>query len=131
MRTHRLKVTCNSKECAKWLKEEILEVDFCDFTHWYCGLDDAGEDTPDDCVIYLGTLHPNVVYVELNLQAASLDPETFKTYVHLGHYGSEERDWNVEEIEVEELDHWTELQKAKAELKSIKDSIKKTILSRD
>lgn len=68
MRTHKLIFVCDTVEHAKYLEEEILHVDFCDLTHWYCGLDHAGEDTPDDCLIYRGIIHPEIVTVELNVK---------------------------------------------------------------
>ena len=77
MRTHRMKITCNCIECANYLKDEILAADFCDLTHWYCGLDNAGEDTPDDCIIYQGELYPNVLYnvsVELGHHGVAIEP---------------------------------------------------------
>ena len=116
MRTHRMKITCNCIECANYLKDEILAAVFCDLTHWYCGLDNAGEDTPDDCIIYQGELYPNVLYVECNLNNTSLNVDLFKSFVHLGHYGSNDKQWNVEKIEVDELDHWKEIQKLRDEL---------------
>lgn len=131
MRTHMMKITCNCNDCARFLKDEILGVDFCDLTHWYNGLTNEGEDTPDDCIIYQGELYPNVIYVECNLNAASLDVDSFKSFVHLGQYGTPDKQWNVEQIEVEELDHWKKIQKLETELSTIKASIENTITTRD
>lgn len=71
MRTHRLVFDCSSSDFADYLENEVLKVDFCDLTHWYCGLDGEGEDTPDLCVIYRGALFNNRIYVELDLQRSS------------------------------------------------------------
>lgn len=71
MRTHRLKLTCNTKAAAEFFEENLVHQFFVDFTHWYCGIDDAGEDTPDSCIIYRGILYPNVIYVDFDAKALS------------------------------------------------------------
>ena len=80
MRTHRLVIDCNCKEYADYMENEILHVDFCDLTHWYCGLDDAGEDTPDICVIYRGVYNPNRIYVEVDLKKSGMTEKDLQIY---------------------------------------------------
>ena len=66
MKTHRLIVECNDAKAADSF-EAMLADEFCDFTHWYCGLDGAGDDTPDLAVIFRGIIHPEKVFVEFDL----------------------------------------------------------------
>lgn len=131
MRTHRLKITCNCAECADYLNSEILSVDFCDATHWYCGLDYAGEDMPDDCVIYQGTLYPNVVYVECNLDSIMSSVSEFKDRVHVGRLEKDGVNWNIDRVEVEELDHYAKIRQLTSELTAVRNSIKSNICARD
>lgn len=111
MRTHRLKIECNCEDAAIFFESEILHVDFCDFTHWYCGLDNAGEDTPDDCVIYRGIMEPNVIYVDFNLPAmGNGEPESYiEQYEALkSNFKSNhnEEKWEVLKVECFELDSY-------------------------
>lgn len=113
MRTHRIKITCNSEEAAKFYEENNVHQYFVDFTHWYCGLDGAGEDTPDDCIIYRGIIEPNAIYVEFDARSlfgnkdiefnAKIALSNFKEG-KMNHYGFE-----VTDVEMKHLDHYDEI----------------------
>jgi len=137
MRTHRLKFVCSSAECAKHIEEESLAVDYCDLTHWFCGLDGAGEDTPDSCIIYRGIVEPNVVYVELALSEVQQDDNISKELAKFDCWKNEDffkklgKDWKVTEISAEELPSYIELKKAKKELKLIKTALSSLMTRKD
>lgn len=68
MRTHRIIVECVNEDSANKV-QEFLEDYFVDFTHWFCGLDGAGEDTPQHCIMYRGYIHPENITVEFDMKA--------------------------------------------------------------
>lgn len=105
MKTHRLVFKCNSVEFADYLENEILHVDFCDATHWYCGLDGAGEDTPDSCVIFRGIINPEVVYVEIDLEQNGLNIEQLeKQYKQLQDmFANDDKKRRIEDFYIEKL----------------------------
>lgn len=103
MKTHRLMFKCNSVEFADYLENEILQVDFCDATHWYCGLDGAGEDTPDSCVIFRGIIHPEVVYVEIDLEQNGLTVETLEHQYEMLKQFYSDGDRRIEEFQILKL----------------------------
>ena len=123
MRTHRLKVTCNSEECAKFIEEEIAHDDFCDMTHWYCGLDGDGEDTPDTCIIYRGIIEPNVLYIDFYVPEKMTSTcsiwtdryERLKETIPVSHPG-----WNVLKVELSELDSYKKIKSLEAEIEKIR-----------
>lgn len=105
MRTQRLIVECNCPQCADFVENEILHVDFCDLTHWYCGLDEAGDDTPDTCLIYRGIYHYNRIYVEFDEQKSGLCAENvLKQYIDLKNDGFNlHKDWKVLDVYLEQI----------------------------
>ena len=90
MRTHKLTIKCKGEQESDSV-EESLEDYFCDFTHWYCGLDGAGEDTPIYCLIYRGIIHPEIITVEFDSErifGKNNDHEALKMYMdNLVNYG--------------------------------------------
>lgn len=104
MKTHRLVFKCNTIEFAKYLENDILHVEFCDLTHWYCGFDDAGEDTPDCCVIFRGIVHPETVYVEIDLKQSGLSVEDLKRqYGNLQKRYENDDTRRIEDFRIEDL----------------------------
>jgi len=129
MRTHRVKLTCTSEECAKFVVED-LNVTFCDFTHWFCGLDHAGEDTPDSCIIYCGYVHPEVVYIEFDSREIYGENDVSDDFI-LNKFNcmyairtGEKADQKVKKIEVEKLPCF-------AALEDYKKKVQESLMTRD
>ena len=130
MRTHRIKFVCSNVDCAKFVEDNLLHDQFCDLTHWYCGLDGAGADTPDCCLIYRGIYEPNVIYVEIDLkELIHEDDDPQKALEHYQDWKKEtfwsenHKDWVVSEITIDELPCYAKLKKAQDELKVIAAAI--------
>lgn len=136
MRTHRIKLTCTSPECARFLVEEVLRVDFFDFAYRRSGQDGENEDTPDFFISYSGVAHPEVAYVEFDcneiygrevsgefLISKFDDMRAIRTGGNADH--------KVESIEVEKLPCYKELCKAREELDAIKKSVSNLVLEKD
>lgn len=83
MRTHKLTIKCKGEQESNSV-EECLDDYFCDWTHWFCGLDGAGEDTPQYCLIYRGIIHPEIITVEFDSEkifGKNSDHEALKMYM--------------------------------------------------
>lgn len=126
MRTHKIIFTCNSVECANWYANEILHIDFCDFTHWYCGLDHAGEDTPEYCLIYQGIIHPEIITVEFDANAmfgksVDIGIENLKKQYH--EFKLSKDKFEIFDVKFEELDAYTKVKQLSDELSHIKSNL--------
>lgn len=121
MRTHRIKITCNSEEGADWCEENSVQEFFNDFTHWYCGFDHVGDDTPDSCIIYRGVLNPNVIYIEFdakNIFNGDIEDNATTVMNHF-HAGKTDGDiYYVIDVEMKHLDSYDKI----CELEHIADA---------
>ena len=92
-------------------------------THWYCGLDGAGEDTPDTCIIYRGIIEPNVLYIDFYVPEKMTSTcsiwtdryERLKETIPVSHPS-----WNVLKVELSELDSYKKRKSLEAEIEKMK-----------
>ena len=126
MRTHRLKITMNSIPAADWYERECVHQFFVDMTHWYCGLDDAGEDTPDTCVVYRGIMERNVIYVDFDAQSMFQDCAANNAQVALEHFKVGPTMFNgyeVLNVELSELESYDKVKSLQEEIDELKDKV--------